>query len=154
MLTGSAVDTEDQAELTYSWEQIDRGDLVARPTANQVTGPTFRAKLPTVSPTRYLPNLDAIVNNQTPTWEVLSSVARSYKFRLVARDNNVESPQVSWDERVITVDGTAGPFVVSKPNTKVNWLPVQRRQCVGKLLGPIYPSECKFGECSTFLRWW
>ncbi|EGU50553.1 hypothetical protein VINI7043_11771 [Vibrio nigripulchritudo ATCC 27043] len=141
VLTGSAADTEDQASLTYSWEQIDRGDLVARPTANQVTGPTFRAKLPTVSPTRYLPNLDAIINNQTPTWEVLSSVARSYKFRLVARDNNTESPQVSWDERVITVDGTAGPFLVSEPNTKINWLPgstqTVRWQVAGTHLPPV-----------------
>ena len=59
--------------------------------------------------------------------EALSSVARTLNFRLTVRDNapysstSPEVGQTSFADVVITVNGTAGPFAVTTPNTSVRW---------------------------------
>ena len=102
--------------LTYCWEQYDTNDGGAQPPLSTNTaGPVFRSFFPTTNPARVFPNMDAIVANQTPTWEVLPSVARTLNFRLTVRDNNAQVGQTNSDNVVITVN-TTGPFVVNSPN--------------------------------------
>ena len=102
--------------LTYCWEQYDTNDGGAQPPVSTNTvGPVFRSFFPTTNPARVFPNMDAIVANQTPTWEVLPSVARTLNFRLTVRDNNAQVGQTNSDNVVITVN-TTGPFVVNSPN--------------------------------------
>lgn len=102
--------------LTYCWEQYDIVDGGAQPPLSTNTaGPIFRSFFPTTDPARVFPNMDAIIANQTPTWEVLPSVGRTLNFRLTVRDNNVQVGQTNSDDVQIIVN-TTGPFVVNAPN--------------------------------------
>jgi len=141
-LTGSATDLDGDA-LTYVWEQNDNGSTLTTSTASvasptKTTGPNWISFRPTTSPTRYFPQLSTILAGQNLTGplpggdaganiEALSSVARTLNFRLTVRDNAPYSStlpevgQTSFADVVITVNGTAGPFAVTAPNTNVSW---------------------------------
>ncbi|MEQ3655060.1 MAG: reprolysin-like metallopeptidase [Dokdonia sp.] len=116
-LDGSSSTDPDGDTLTYCWEQFDNTNGGAQPpVATNTAGPNFRTNFPTANPIRTMPNLEAVINNTTPTWEVLPSVARTMNFRLTVRDNNPVGGQTDQANTAITVSGTAGPFVVSSPN--------------------------------------
>lgn len=121
ILTGTGTDANGGDVLTYSWEQMDNAVATQPPVATNTGGPCFRPMLPTTSNQRFFPNLNAIIANTTPTWEVLASVGRTYNFRLTVRDNAVGGGCNAQDNMVVTVNGTAGPFQVTAPNTAVNW---------------------------------
>lgn len=120
VLEGSATDPDSDA-LTFCWEQMDAQFATMPPAATNSSGPAFRSNSPTTSSTRYLPNLEDLLNNDSPTWEVLSNVSRSYNWRLTVRDNNSAGGCVESDTKQVTVIGSSGPFRVSSPNTAVNW---------------------------------
>ncbi|MBK9018446.1 MAG: proprotein convertase P-domain-containing protein [Saprospiraceae bacterium] len=107
--------------LTYTWEQMDFAVATMPPVATSTGGPAFRSFKGSTSPSRYLPRLTDVVNNVSPTWEVLASVGRTLNWRLVVRDNHVGGGCAAQDNMVVTVNGTAGPFVVTAPNTNVSW---------------------------------
>jgi len=123
ILTGIASDADagDAARLTYCWEQMDAASSGnVSPVASSTSTPMFRSIIPTLSATRTFPNLNDIISNTNPTWEVLSSVGRTLNFRLTVRDNNPLGGQTNQDNVIVTV-GTAGPFVLTAPNTSVIW---------------------------------
>ncbi len=111
----------DNDPITYCWEQMDAevGDMPPQATSN--LGPLFRSISPTVDSKRYFPALSAIIANTTPEWEVLPSVSRTMKFRVTVRDNHPGGGCNETDDVVITASANAGPFVVTQPNTAVNW---------------------------------
>ena len=126
-LTASATDAENDA-LTYSWEELDLGPA-ASPSATQVAGqnvPLFRSFNPTASSTRYFPRLSNLLANTTTIGERLPTVTRALKFRCTARDEH-SGPAgviggVDYSALVnLSVSSTAGPFVVTAPNTAVTW---------------------------------
>nr|WP_294936615.1 zinc-dependent metalloprotease family protein [uncultured Flavobacterium sp.] len=130
ILTGSATDPNGDA-LNYVWEQNDDGagqtgaNSGAR--ANKPTGPNWVNYIPSVAPSRYFPKLTSVIANSATTAgldvvaEALSSVARTLTFRLTARDNNILGGQTGYDDMIVTVNATAGPFTVLTPNTAVSW---------------------------------
>jgi subtilisin-like proprotein convertase family protein len=120
ILTGSGTDPNGHA-LTYTWEQMDNAVATMPPVATNTGGPTFRTFKGTSNPARYLPRLTDVVNNVNPTWEVLPSVARTLNFRLTTRDNFAGGGCTAEDNMVVTVNGTAGPFLVTAPNTAVTY---------------------------------
>jgi subtilisin-like proprotein convertase family protein len=120
MLTGAATDP-DPDQLTYCWEQYDPQPVSMPPSPNNTAGPAFRSLDPTPDPVRTLPNLNDLVNNNSPTWEVLANVNRNYNFKLTVRDNNPLGGCIDDDDMLVTVSANAGPFVVTTPNTPVNW---------------------------------
>ena len=126
-LTASATDAENDA-LTYSWEELDLGTS-GTPTTAQVAAnnvPLFRSFNPTASATRYFPRLSNLVANTTVIGERLPTVRRALRFRCTARDEH-SGPAgviggVSFSPLVsLEVSSTAGPFVVTAPNTAVAW---------------------------------
>ncbi len=140
--TGTDPDLGDLANLTYSWEQVDAGGAnFGNPAYNDAgdppttTRPIFRPFIPTKSPGRTFPSLTYILNNaNTPpetittqpgqvqqTAEQLPRVARQINFRVVLRDNRAGGGGLNDDNVTLTVDGAAGPFQVTAPNTAVNW---------------------------------
>lgn len=121
ILTGTSSDANEADVLTYTWEQMDNAVATMPPVATSTTGPAFRSFKGTTSPSRYLPRLQDVVNNTTPTWEVLSSVGRTLNWRMVVRDNHIGGGCAAQDNMVVTVNGTAGPFLVTAPNTNVSW---------------------------------
>lgn len=123
VLKGQGSDPDGDA-LVYCWEQNDpeNPNSSAAPTSTRTVGPMFRSLTPVSSPDRYMPKISDVVNNNlTPTWEVIPSVARTLNFSLTVRDNKAGGGQTSDDLMRVTVNGTAGPFVVSAPNTAVSW---------------------------------
>ena len=121
VLTGSATDPEGLTGLTYCWEQMDNAVATMPPVATNTGGPAFRSLTPVAENYRYLPALSAVIANTTPTWEVLPSVARTMNWRFTVRDNAEPGGCTEEDNMNITVNGTAGPFIVTAPNTAVTW---------------------------------
>ncbi len=107
---------EDGDALTYCWEEMDPDAAPMPPEHNSSVGPMFRSLSPTLNPERYFPNLDAIRNNTTPTWEVLPSVGRELNFKCTVRDNHPGGGATEAFHVQVHVAGNSGPFVVTAPN--------------------------------------
>jgi subtilisin-like proprotein convertase family protein len=121
VLTGSATDPDNDA-LTYCWEQYNFQISTQPPVATSISGPNFRSRNPSASPSRFFPVFSSVLaNNLTPTWEVIPNVARTMTFSLVVRDNG--SPLGSQTERVTMTVALAntGPFKVTSQSTPTAW---------------------------------
>lgn len=121
ILTASATDPNGDA-MTYCWEQMNAYtmDEDMPPTPDNTSGPVFRSLLPTTESSRYFPYYAAVLNNFTPTWEVLPSVSRSMSFRVTVRDNNPAAGCTSEANMTVTTAST-GPFQVVTPNGGENY---------------------------------
>ena len=119
VLSGSGRDNESN-DLTYVWEQMDNGIAPQPPRSTNNEGPLFRSMPPSTSGLRYFPNLDAIITNNSPEWEVLPSVARELNFRLTVRDNGLGGGCTDEKDVRLTVTNN-GPFEVTLPNTALVW---------------------------------
>ena len=123
-LDGSATDASVPPNtLSYCWEQIDdNGNLSTFVSPTKTGGVAFRAYAPTSETNRYFPRLETIKTGATTwQWESVPEVARDLNFRLTVRDNVAGGGTNSSDDVIVTVNGTAGPFVVNIPNTNVTW---------------------------------
>jgi subtilisin-like proprotein convertase family protein len=130
ILSGSAVDPNGNT-LTYCWEQNDTATTqtgaASAASATKTGGPNWRSYSPVSSPNRYCPPLSRVVNNQSTTQgaeitvEALSSVARTLNFVLTAKDNVIGAGQTGSDAMLVTVNQTAGPFLVTTPDTNLSW---------------------------------
>jgi len=125
VLTATGSDPDPSNQLTYSWEQMDYQVSTQPPSASSTTGPNFRPWLPSPSPQRWFPKLETVASgtNPSPNWEVLSNVARTFKFRVTVRDNAAGGGCNAQDNMTITVNGTAGPFTVTQPVAATTWAP-------------------------------
>jgi hypothetical protein len=122
ILTGSGTDANGDA-LTYCWEQMNSGTSTSTyPSATRTTGPAFRSFIPTTDGKRYFPRLETVKTGATSwQWEAIPTVARTLNFRLTVRDNRASGPANNSDDMVVTVNATAGPFLVTAPNTAISW---------------------------------
>lgn len=122
VLTGAGTDADGNT-LTYDWEQMDKGtSTTTNPAVTRTSGPAFRSYEPSESPVRYFPRLATVKAGLTSwQWEAIPNVARTLNFRLTVRDNAIGGPANNSDDMIVTVNGTAGPFVVNAPNTAVSW---------------------------------
>ena len=120
-LTGTANDNDNSGTLTYCWEQMDAEIASMPPLPTNTGGPAFRSYSPTPSPTRVFPPIDNIINNSSAEWDVLPSVGRNMNFTLTVRDNNPGSGCVASDDINLTFAANAGPFIVTAPNTNIEW---------------------------------
>jgi len=126
MLTGTGTDANGDT-LTYIWEQMDSQTNTTAPSATKTSGVNFRSYSPTTSPTRYFPRMASVLTGATTTAgseltvEALPSVARTLNFRFTVRDNRASGAANNSDDMVVTVNATAGPFLVNSPNTAVSY---------------------------------
>lgn len=119
-LTATGTDA-DGDPISYCWEQMNNEIASMPPLATNTGGPMFRSFDPTTSPTRYFPRLPDLAANANTTWERLPGVSRTMNFRVTVRDNNPDGGCTDEDNLVLTVAGSAGPFVVTEPNTPTTW---------------------------------
>lgn len=104
--------------LTYTWEQYDNELAEAiPPQSNNTQGPSFRSLPPSIDPDRSLPNLTAVIDGTTPTWEVLPSVARTMDFRVTVRDNSTNGISCTDEDDITITTAANGPFEVTSPTT-------------------------------------
>ncbi|HQZ74767.1 MAG TPA: zinc-dependent metalloprotease family protein [Chitinophagaceae bacterium] len=124
VLSGTGSDADAGDVLTYCWEQNNpraTGSSTV-PSATATAGPQFRSYLPVTSVSRTFPAINSIVSGTNSNkWEVLPSVARTLNFRFTVRDNHPGAGNNKSDDMVLTINGTAGPFAVTAPNTAVSW---------------------------------
>lgn len=146
MLTGSATDAGGTSSMSYCWEQYNdanlttqlcsvstvnpAGDTECVPSATKTLGPNFRSYDPTTSPSRRFPKIESTLANSLFTQgaeipvEYLTSVARTLNFRLTARDNVANGGQTNFDDMIVTVNASAGPFdVTSQATDGIVWTP-------------------------------
>jgi len=122
-LTGDAQDQDTADVLTYCWEQMDNQTATMPPLPTSTVGPSFRSISPSSNPTRYFPNLADLSAGISPTWEVLSSVSRSYNFRLTVRDNASGGGCTDHVDLSVNVDANSGPFIINYPSaTGISWI--------------------------------
>jgi subtilisin-like proprotein convertase family protein len=120
ILEGIGNDPDGNGSLTYEWCQNDpsTSSTSTTPQPTWTSGPMYRAKYPTTSPNRFMPRIeDVIAGNLIPTWEVTPSVGRTLNFSFLVRDNDALGGQVASDLMTVTVNGTAGPFVVTSQSS-------------------------------------
>jgi chitodextrinase len=131
MLTGTGTDANGDA-LTFIWEQFDNAASTATgsnsaASTTRTSGPTFRSYSPTTTPVRYFPRMQSVLNGSLTTSgseilvEAVPSVARTMNFRFTVRDNRAGGSANNSDDMIVTVNGTAGPFSVTSPNTAVSY---------------------------------
>ncbi|NUY80346.1 T9SS type A sorting domain-containing protein [Flavobacterium sp. MAH-1] len=126
-LTGSATDPNGDA-LTYAWEQNDSAtdadtDANSFASPTKVTGPNFRSLPPVSVPVRYMPAFSSVLaGTLSTTWESVNTVARTLNFTLTAWDNVAGGGQTNTDAMVVTVNGTAGPFILTAPTLNQSWV--------------------------------
>lgn len=122
-LTGSATDANTGDVLTYTWEQMNAGtSSTTIPSTTATSGPLFRSRTGSTNPSRTFPILSSILDGTNGNqWERLPGVARTLNFRLMVRDNHSAGGNTKDDDMTVTVNGTAGPFSVTAPNTAVSW---------------------------------
>ncbi len=138
---GSDPDPVDVANLTYAWDQYDSGSASYPQDGTSASyndaadssitsRPIFRPFPATNSPSRTFPSLAYILNNTNDppdivngfqTAEELPRIGRSLNFRVMIRDNRSGGGGVNEDSVLLTVAGNAGPFLVTAPETAVNW---------------------------------
>jgi len=120
LLTGSATDPNSDP-LTYCWEEWDLGPA-GHPNTPSGNAPIFRTFDPVNVPYRTFPKLSDLLNNSQTIGEILPSYTRTLTFRLTARDNRADGGGVNYAQMQFSVTNTAGPFIVTQPNTAVNWM--------------------------------
>lgn len=119
-LTGTATDPENNA-LTYCWEQNNAGssattDANSVCSATKAAGPNFRSFIPVSSGTRYFPQFSSVLAGQLYNqWESLNTIARALIFTMTVRDVNPNNSQTVTASKVVSVNGTYGPFKVNYP---------------------------------------
>ena len=118
-LTGSATDPNSDP-LTYCWEEFDLGPAGA-PNSPSGNAPIFRSFTAVTSPTRTFPKLSDHLNNTQTIGEILPTYGRTLTFRMTVRDNRAGGGGVDWKQLAFTVSATAGPFLVTSPNTSISW---------------------------------
>lgn len=115
-VTGSATDVNGDT-LTYCWEQVDNGPRATNMTAPTGNAPLFRSFKPSVNPLRSFPLITGILTgNNLTLGEYLPSYGRNIKLRLTVRDNNATSGGIGFANYTVSVNGTAGPFMVQTGN--------------------------------------
>ncbi len=127
ILKGIATDPDSDNALTHSWEQMNPQISTQPPATTSNQGPTFRSLDPSASPERFFPRINFVLANflggpSTPNkWEVVPSVARTMNFRYTVRDNVAGGGSSASSNMRVTVNGTAGPFLVTSQSTATNW---------------------------------
>lgn len=119
-LTGSATDVENPSSLSYCWEEFDVGPS-GSPGSPSGNAPIFRSFSPVTNGTRTFPKLSDLLNNTSTIGEILPTYGRNLSFRMTVRDNNAGGGGINFGSVTFAVNASSGPFVVTSPNTNVNW---------------------------------
>ncbi len=111
--------------LTYCWEEMDLGAADSLTNADNGSSPLFRSFPATTNMVRFFPRLSSVLAHTNWNQEKFPTTTRTLHFRVTARDNRVGGGGVANADAQVSVVSTAGPFVVTSPNTPVGWSDAQ-----------------------------
>ncbi len=121
ILKGVATDPDGDV-LSHCWEQLNNQPAQMPPSNTSTVGPAFRSIDPLASPDRFMPAIATVLaGNTQSTWEVVPAVGRTMNFRYTVRDNVAGGASTASDNMIVTVDGVAGPFVVTSQAVPTTW---------------------------------
>jgi hypothetical protein len=147
-LTATATDVDGDA-LTYLWEQMDpqrsSSSYPMPPLSTSEGGPMFRSFSPSENPTRYFPSLQTLrQTGGSGTWEVLPSISRDLKFRLIVKDNHSVGSCNDHRDITVKVNDAAGPFVVIYPSDfGITWYRTTTETVIWDVAGTnVSPINC------------
>jgi hypothetical protein len=121
-LTAIAHDSDRGDQLTYAWDQLDRGIPKKLPSPNDLEGALFSRLLPSQTPTRTFPTIENVIaNNFSTELEQLPTNLRNLNFRLTVNDNHqfnyrsemVNASGINSDDVKLTVVNNGGAFKVT-----------------------------------------
>jgi len=124
-ITAPAAVDADHDNLSYCWEQYNRGDFGQSWNNVKLRGPIFRSFEPDTSRTRVFPEMSKVLAGVTSyLGEKLPEVTRYLTFKLTVRDvlNGIGTFNIPDDTIHLDVTSTAGPFKVFTPATAVTWV--------------------------------
>ena len=122
ILTATGSDANGDA-LTYCWEEYDLGPSSPPDTdADGSARPLFRSFNPTSSPSRMFPKISDVINNTSTIGEALPTMNRTMNFQVTIRDNRIGGGGIGTATTQVSVNASAGPFIVTQPNTNVTWI--------------------------------
>ena len=125
VLEGSAIDSDEEDLLTYSWEQNDASDIsFSPPDFPPETGPLFCSiDASEEGKKRYFPYMESILENNYSTADIeqLPFAEREINMRLLVRDNNLYSGAFNYKNVQFSVDEDAGPFRVTSQSENELW---------------------------------
>ena len=115
-LEGEGTDMNEDDQLTYSWEQMNRGptSLLGSPQGNS---PHFRSFPAGLSPIRYFPSVDNILSGNFDRTEVPFIGNRTVNFTFTVRDNNAEAGTAVWQDIQFNVVETPIKFGVTSQSS-------------------------------------
>ena len=115
-LEGEGMDENEEDQLTYTWEQMNRGPLsnLGTPIGD---APHFRSFPPSTNPKRFFPSVDNILNGTFDRTEVAFEGDRTVNFTFTVRDNNSEAGTAVWEEIEFHVVETPVKFGVTSQNS-------------------------------------
>jgi hypothetical protein len=131
-LNVNATDADNDV-LIYQWEQFNSEVSTQPPLSTSANGPNFRSFQPTLQNVRYIPELKSLSLGSSISWEVLPSVTRTMKFRVLVRDHKMISGCNDFRDVSITTDANSGPFTIIHPNS--NFCRMDRRNRTSGYLG-------------------
>lgn len=126
-LVGSTSDADGDA-LLHAWTEMDleSNDPMGSPggtSPGNDVAPYFRTWAPQASSVRYFPRMSDLLAGTTTFGEELPRSSKTLYFRLHTWDGNGGVAFQAVDTQVL-VDGSAGPFRVTSPNTGAeSWAP-------------------------------
>ena len=124
ILEGAASDADQDDVLSYTWEQIDDGNVTfSNFGPSQQTGATFRSLPPSGTAVRYMPSLSSVLSGNltledpsvSSTWETLSATPRDLNFGFTVRDNAVGGGGVTLAKMKVSVIDNGGAFAITSP---------------------------------------
>jgi hypothetical protein len=117
-LTALARFSDPAARMTYTFEQMDVGDMQAPGDAlsDSGSGPLFRSRLPHAEAEQTFPSM-AVLTGEEPVGrgDALPETSRDLRFRLTARDNRDFRSHVVTADRTVRVVDTGKPFAMLLP---------------------------------------
>lgn len=121
VLTGQATDPDASASLSYNWNHMNV-------TSIDETNPNDSGQLmwtwsdpSATANNQYIPSLQSLIDNTPDSGSYLANTSTQVKARFIVRDNQLPYGGGAYQDITFNVDDTAGPFLVSYPNTAMSF---------------------------------
>ena len=125
VLEGFGQDSDEDNQLTFSWEQNDASETAFwPPDCPPDTGPLFCSVDGNIDGyKRVFPTMESLLENEYSTsyLEQLPFASREINMRLLVRDNDLYSGGFNYKNVQLNVDSNAGPFRVTSQDNMETW---------------------------------